>query len=44
MVSETSDRVNIILSISGGSAANISGSVVLLFIVHVTIKLSILIE
>lgn len=43
MVNESSDQVDIIVSISGGSAANISGAVVLLFIAHITKKLSLLI-
>lgn len=35
MVNESSDQEDIRVSISGGSAANISGTVVLLFIAHV---------
>lgn len=43
MVNESWDQGDIIVSISGGSAASISGSVVLLFIARVTKRLSILI-
>lgn len=37
-MNESSDQVDIIVSIGGGSAANISGAVVLLFIARVTKK------
>ena len=43
MVNESWDQGDIIVSISGGSAASISGSVVLLFIARVTKRLRILI-